>query len=86
MKKNGIIFILGGCLYPALEVVWRGYTHLSMALVGGLCLCLIDCVCVGALDGRGLWVCCLAGASLITGVELVAGLVLNNLMGLNVWD
>lgn len=86
MKKNGLLFFLGGCLYPTLEMVWRGYTHPSMALAGGLCLCLIDCVCVGVLEGRRLWVRCLAGATLITGVELAAGLILNNVMGLSVWD
>lgn len=86
MSKDGLIFIAGSCAYPTLEMAWRGHTHYSMAIAGGVCLCLIDRVCCGQLKGSSLFKRCLAGAGLITGVELAAGLVVNNLMGLQVWD
>ena len=28
---------LGGALYCLLEMLWRGYSHVSMFLVGGFC-------------------------------------------------
>lgn len=40
MKKNSLIFILGSCAYPTLEVLWRGYTHSSMPMniLGQICI------------------------------------------------
>lgn len=86
LSKDGILFLTGSCAYPTLEMAWRGETHCSMALAGGICLCLIDRVCCGALGKSGLFARCLAGAGLITGVELAAGILVNGVMGLRVWD
>ena len=86
MSKEGAIFLAGSCAYPTLEMAWRGHTHYSMAIAGGLCLWLIDRVCCGALGGKSLFLRCLAGSGLITGVELAAGIVVNQIFGLGVWD
>ena len=86
MSKDGILFLAGSCAYPTLEMAWRGRTHYSMAIVGGVCLCLIDWVCCGSLERKSLFTRCLAGAGLITGVELAAGLIVNTGLGLGVWD
>ncbi|WP_322200354.1 putative ABC transporter permease [Acutalibacter intestini] len=86
MSRDGVIFLAGSCAYPTLEMAWRGHTHYSMALAGGVCLCLIDRVCCGQLKNRSLFLRCLAGAGLITGVELAAGVVVNGVFNLKVWD
>ena len=86
MRKDSILFLTGSCAYPTLEMAWRGHTHYSMALAGGVCLCLIDHICCGMLEGRSLFTRCLAGSGLITGVELAAGIIVNQVMGLAVWD
>lgn len=86
MNKDSILFLTGSCAYPTLEMAWRGHTHYSMALAGGVCLLLIDHVCCGVLEGHSLFTRCLAGSGLITGVELMAGIVVNQLLGLGVWD
>ena len=86
MRKDSILFLTGSCAYPTLEMAWRGHTHYSMALAGGVCLCLIDHICCGMLEGRSLFTRCLAGSGLITGVELAAGIIVNQVMGLGVWD
>ena len=86
MNKDSMIFLAGSCAYPTLEMAWRGHTHYSMALAGGVCLCLIDWVCCDRLAKKGLLAQCLAGAGLITGVELAAGLIVNTMLGLGVWD
>ena len=82
MSKDGILFLAGSCAYPTLEMAWRGRTHYSMAIAGGVCLCLIDWVCCGSLERKSLFTRCLAGAGLITGVELAAGLIVNTGLGL----
>ena len=49
-------------------------------------MCLINHICCGVLENRNIASRCLAGAGIITGVELVMGLLLNRLMGFNIWD
>lgn len=83
---KGILFLLGSCGYPVIELAWRGHTHYSMALAGGVCLCLIDQVCCEKLSGKSLHMRCAAGSGIITGVELVLGLLFNSLLGQQVWD
>jgi uncharacterized membrane protein len=38
------------------------------------------------LESHSLFTRCLAGSGLITGVELAAGIIVNQVMGLGVWD
>ncbi len=77
-------FLIGGVIYGALETVFRGYTHSSMLITGGICfagLYAIDKHC-----RRRLYVRMLLGAALITAAELAAGLICNVWLGLDVWD
>lgn len=77
--------VIGGWLYMAIEVMWRGYTHWSMGVLGGVCF-----VAVGLLNEiqqRPPLVLQMAqGAVICTVLELLAGLVLNVWLGLDVWD
>lgn len=86
MKKNIFIFLTGSSLYPTLEVAWRGRTHFSMAIAGGICLCLIDRICNSDLHNKKMITRCCAGAGIITGVEFVTGVLVNLILKLNVWD
>ncbi len=86
MKKNLTLFLMGGTLYPSLEILCRGKTDFSMALAGGACVCLIDSVCNGKLHAMPLSVKCFAGSGIITAVEFCTGVVVNIILKLNVWD
>ena len=86
MYQDALLFLTGSWAYPAIEMLWRGETHSSMALAGGICLCLINHICCGVLEDNNIFSRCLAGAGIITGVELVLGLVLNCLLGFDIWD
>lgn len=81
--KKCILFYLGGCAYCALELLWRGRTHGSMFTAGGLCFVLIGGL--GEVE-RPLPVPLrmLAGAAIVTAVELGAGLAVNR--EYTVWD
>ena len=79
-----MIMALGGGGYVLLELLWRGRSHVSMFLLGGLCFWLI-----GRLDrGRpmSLAVQACLGALLVTALELATGLVVNCWLDLDVWD
>ena len=86
MTQDALLFLAGSWAYPAIELLWRGRTHASMALAGGICLCLINHVCCDLLEDRSIPSRCLAGAGVITGVELVMGLLLTRILGFHIWD
>ena len=79
------MFLTGGILYSAIEILWRGYTHWSMTLAGGICLALIHWLNM-KLHGKDILLKCLLGGLLITAVEFTAGVIVNLWLGLNVWD
>ena len=81
--KKGVLFGLGGTGYVLLELLWRGRSHVSMFFAGGLCFLLI-----GKLEEAEprlpAPVRVLAGAAVITMVELGTGLLVNR--DYAVWD
>jgi len=85
LKQSVVIFALGAVGYSVLEILWRGFTHWSMGLAGGICFLLIYWMSVW-LPGLGRLERCLTGALVITGVELLFGYIFNLRLGWNIWD
>lgn len=84
--KNLILFALGGIIYVIIELLWRGYSHFSMFLLGGLCFWLI-----GSMNEYGsrkppLIFQMTVGTAVITTLEFITGCLVNVKLGLNVWD
>ena len=81
--RRSALFLLGGLAYVGLELLWRGRSHYSMFLAGGLCFLLLGKL--GKIRPRlPLALRCLVGAGIITFVELGAGLLANR--DYRVWD
>lgn len=77
------ICALGGVLYGLIELLWRGFTHWTMVLCGGLCflmMYLINTVCRKRL--RKLTLC----AAAVTLIEFFTGCIVNIMLGWQVWD
>lgn len=85
VEKKIIIFFIGAVGYSVIEVAFRGYTHWTMVLTGGLVFSLLYAV-QSRMGGRPLWLRCLAGAGVITAMEFLVGCVVNLWLGWNVWD
>ena len=83
--KEFIIFIIFGLMYVTIELLYRGHTHYSMFIVGGICGVLIGLINDNTPD-MPLFPQCVLGAVIITVIELLTGLFLNVYLGLNVWD
>lgn len=81
VPKLLVTFAAGGVGYCALETLWRGRTHPSMALCGGTVLAVFTKMVRRGGSRLGL---CLRGCALITGCELLCGLVFNR--DRQVWD
>ena len=83
--KEFIIFVIFGLMYVTIELLYRGHTHYSMFIVGGVCGVLIGLINDNTPD-MPLLPQCVLGAVIITVIELLTGLFLNVYLGLNVWD
>ena len=84
--KAAVLLYIGGMIYVLVELLWRGRSHPSMFLAGGLCFVLIGGINGGAGRSLPIFVQALLGAGIVTAVELAAGLILNVGLGLRVWD
>jgi uncharacterized membrane protein len=80
-----LCFIIGGTLYPALEILWRGYSHFSMTIVGGACFCFIYFIHT-KYNHLSVFVRAFLCCGIITTLEFFSGVVLNLLLRLDVWD
>lgn len=76
-------FLLGALGYPGIELLWRGRTHPSMALAGGIGLCLLRRL-NRQLEDAPLWAAALLGGACITGLEYLFGITLNRRH--QIWD
>ena len=83
--KEFIIIIIFGLMYVTIELLYRGHTHYSMFIVGGICGVLIGLINDNTPD-MPLLPQCVLGTVIITVIELLTGLFLNVYLGLNVWD
>lgn len=87
-SKLGIylyVFLIGATLYSTIEVAFRGYTHWTMTLTGGVIFTLIYLM-NKYIKTRSLTIRCLISCSIITAIEFVVGVIVNIIFKMNVWD
>lgn len=83
MLERASLFLLGGGAYAALELAWRGTTHWTMFLTGGVCLCLLQALADRPLP---LGLAAAVGAAGVSGLELAVGAVCRRVLHTAVWD
>ncbi|MBQ7837521.1 MAG: hypothetical protein IJ395_02765 [Clostridia bacterium] len=76
-------FAVGGFAYGLTEIIFRGYTHWTMVLLGGAVMVLLNLINQSKIS---LWMRCLLGATVITSLEYSVGMIVNVALGWNVWD
>lgn len=84
--KNTMLFAIGGATYFMIEVLWRGYSHFSMFLLGGLCFLLIGLINVFLRWETPLWKQQLISTGIITSLEFIFGIIFNIVLKLDIWD
>ena len=90
MNKKDILFYmllfgLGAFGYGLVEILWRGFTHPSMALAGGIGFCFLAVIEKKLKPLRFLYRC-ITGGLLILSIEFVFGIIFNLWLGEAVWD
>ena len=83
--RNFLKFLFGGVGYGLVEIIWRGYTHPTMVITGGLCFSMI-CAINGKLSGRSLFLRSGACALGVTAMEFCVGILVNRVFQMRVWD
>ena len=79
------VFVLGGCAYGLMEILYRGHTHWTMPVTGGACVLTMFYLREWLL-AQPLVLGALAGAVIITIYELSVGMIVNLKLGWQVWD
>lgn len=84
--KYTVLFVVDGFLYILIELFYRGYSNISMFILGGICGVLI-----GGLNNWYPWNLPLVYQMLISSViitvgEYITGYIVNIKLGWNVWD
>lgn len=82
------IFLIGGLVYIGIEIGFRGYTHWSMFILGGLCLVIVGLLNEVPLFPKnfGLIPQGILGSIVITILEFITGLIVNVWLGWDIWD
>lgn len=84
--KHFILFFIFGCIYIVTELVYRGYSHWSMFILGGICGVLIGVFNEIFSWNTPMWKQAGIGASIITFLEFVCGVIVNIWLKWDVWD
>ena len=85
VKEFITVYCIGSVVYSLIEILWRGFTHWTMSLTGGVCLSLIYLIS-DKLKKSKMFFKCLCSALTITTVEFLVGCLVNKLLKMNVWD
>ena len=85
IKRSALIFITGAIGYGAIEVLFRGHTHPTMMLAGGISFLAFSFI-AKAMVRLPLIVKAITAALAVTVIELIFGLVLNVWLKMGIWD
>lgn len=80
------LFGIGGVLYVLLEHLWRGYSHWTMFVLGGVSFVFLGLINEIIPWQMLLWKQMLIGTAGITTLEFVTGCIVNLWLGWHVWD
>lgn len=86
LKKEFLLWLTGGAIYVLIELAWRGYSHWSMFILGGMCFILIGLLNELWSWDTPIWKQMLSGTVIVTILEFITGCVVNLLWNMNVWD
>jgi len=86
LLKSLILFLIGGLIYMFIEIAFRGYSHWTMFILGGICFLFLDGINNYISWNIPLWLQSLIGAIVITTLEFITGCIVNLWLGWNIWN
>lgn len=89
MKKVSeflFLWAIGGCIYYGFEIIFRGFSHWSMFVLGGICLVFCYAQGIALRWSEPMWRQILRCVIFVTAMEFITGIIVNKWMQLQVWD
>lgn len=80
------LFSVGAICYGFMEILNRGYSHITMGVLGGASLLVIHILNGERKNGLRLWLVLGISALFITSIEFLSGEYLNRFLGLGIWS
>ena len=84
--KYILLFFIGGYSYCGVELLFRGFSHISMLIAGGICFILIGLLNDVFPHKISIISQMVISSLIITAVEFIVGMIVNVWLDLNVWD
>ena len=84
--KSFTVFCIGALGYGIIELLFRGYTHITMGILGGMCFLFMSILNYYRTSLASLLVCAVISGIFITVLEGAMGYFLNLRLHMNVWD
>ncbi len=84
--KAFILFFTGGLIYFYIEIIYRGYSHFSMFICGGLCFYIIGGLNQWSRYELSFPMQMIIGSVVITTLEFITGLIVNVWLKWDIWD
>ena len=81
LNKYLFLFDVGGLLYILIELIWRGRSHWTMFLLGGICFVFLGLINEVIPWQMPLWQQMIIGAIGITILEFLTGCIVNLWLG-----
>ncbi len=86
LLKNFTVFVIGALIYGLIEISARGFTHITMGLLGGISMLAIHITNDARRNGLNFFVQITLIAFFITSIEFLTGEIVNVRLGMNIWD
>lgn len=86
LAEYTVIFVFGGLCYGFIEIMNRGFSHITMGILGGASMCVIHALNTERRKGMNMWLIMLISSVFITSVEFISGEFLNMYLGMNIWS
>lgn len=89
MKKTSqFLFFLttGGCIYYTVEILFRGFSHWTMFLLGGICFLFFYMQGILTAWKEPLWIQTFRATIFVVSMEFITGIIVNKYLNMNVWN
>lgn len=86
IMEYAFLILLGGSIYYGIEIAFRGYSHIAMFFVGGICFIFIGLINEVIDWDMAFWIQMIIGDIIVLIIEFVSGVYLNIHLQLDIWD
>ena len=84
--EYGFLWLLGGTFYYSFEILFRGFSHWTMFVLGGICMMFFAFQGESMQWREALWRQVIRCTVFVTACEFITGMIVNKWLNLAVWD